>query len=345
MSVKTYAMAINEAHEQLLATDDRVLVLGQGVDSPWFVGTTTLGLVAKFGDARVIDTPVSEAAITGAAIGAAMAGMRPIVFHPRMDFMYLALDQIINHCAQWRYMFAGKVTVPVTIRGIVNRGNEQAAQHSQSPFAIYAHIPGLKVVCPASPYDAKGLLIAAVRDDNPVLYFDDRWLYGLEEDVPDDLYEVPLGKGRVCRIGSHATVVATSYMVREAMKAADVLAAEGISIEVIDPRTLKPLDIDVIMSSVEKTGRLVIADPDWQCCGFSEHVASAIVSMSVDLLESPVQFVTLPESPVPASTPLERAFFPSWKDIVRATKRLVCETDVTRRVSASKGTPSGRATR
>ncbi len=267
MSIKSYAKAINEAHEQLLREDKRVFVIGQGVESPWCVGTTTLGLVDKFGTERVIDTPISEAGVTGAAIGAAMAGMRPIVFHPRMDFMYLAMDQIINHCAHWYYMFGGQVNVPVTIRGIINRGNEQATQHSQSPFAMYAHVPGIKVVCPSSPYDAKGLLVAAVRDDNPVLYCDDRWLYMLEEEVPDGVFEVPLGKGRLCCKGDDVTVVAISYLVREAEKAAEELKRSGISVEVIDPRTLKPLDIDIILKSVYKTGRLVVADPDWPCCG------------------------------------------------------------------------------
>ena len=322
MTVKSYAEAINEAHQQLLATDDRVFVIGQGVDSPWCVGTSTLGLVGKFGSERVIDTPISEAVVTGAAVGAAMAGMRPIVFHPRMDFMYLAMDQIINHCAHWYYMFGGKVNVPVTIRGIVNKGNEQAAQHSQSPFAMYIHIPGLKVVCPASPYEAKGLLIAAVRDDNPVLYCDDRWLYEIKEEVPDEIYEVPLGKGKICREGSDVTIVAVSYLVEEAIKAADLLAAEGIFAEVIDPRTLKPLDIDIILNSVKKTSRLVIAEPDWRRCGFSEHVASMVLNQAFNALKSPVQYVTLPDAPVPASTPLEKAYFPDYKNIVGAVKKI-----------------------
>ncbi len=323
MSIKTYAKAINEAHEQLLAADDRVFVIGQGVDSPWFVGTTTTGLVQKFGSHRVIDTPVSEAGITGAAIGAAMAGMRPIIFHPRMDFMYLALDQIINHCAHWHYMFGGQVNVPVTIRGIINRGNEQAAQHSQSPIGIYVHIPGLKVVCPSSPYDAKGLLTAAVRDDNPVIYIDDRWLYDLEEEVPDDMYEVPLGTGRVFRKGSDVTILGVSYLVREAIKAGELLEAEGISTEVIDPRTLKPLDIDLIVNSVKKTGRLVVTDPDWPVCSFSEHVASVVSGKAFKCLKEPIQFVTLPDAPVPASTILEKAYFPDFNDIYKAVKRLI----------------------
>lgn len=321
MSIKSYAIAINEAHRQLLANDDRVFVIGQGVESPWCVGTTTLGLVELFGTNRVIDTPISEAAVTGSAIGAAMAGMRPIVFHPRMDFMYLTLDQIINHCASWYYMFGGKVNVPVTIRGIVNRGNEQAAQHSQSPFSMYCHIPGLKVVAPASAYDAKGLLVAAVRDDNPVLYIDDRWLYAEEEEVPDELYETPIGQGKICRVGNDVTIVAISYLVKEAMKAAEVLANEGISVEVIDPRTLKPLDIDLIIQSVCKTGRLLVADPDWPICSISEHIAFEVSTKLFSIIKEPIRRINFADSPVPASTPLEKAYFPTSIDIIHNIKQ------------------------
>lgn len=318
MSIKSYAKAINEAHEQLLREDERVFVIGQGVESPWCVGTTTLGLVDKFGSERVIDTPISEAGVTGAAIGAAMAGMRPIVFHPRMDFMYLAMDQIINHCAHWYYMFGGQVNVPVTIRGIINRGNEQATQHSQSPYSMYAHVPGLKVVCPASPADAKGLLVSAVRDDNPVLYIDDRWLYMLEEEVPDEIYEVPIGKGKICREGKDVTIVAISYLVTEALKAADMLENKGIAAEVIDPRTLKPLDINLIVASVRKTGRLIIADADWPCCSFAEHVATLVYKELFSTLKAPVQCINFPDIPMPASTPLEKAFYPDFEDIIDA---------------------------
>lgn len=321
MAVKSYAQAINEAHEQLLSSDQNVFVIGQGVESPWCVGTTTLGLVDKFGPGRVIDTPVSEAAVTGAAIGAAMTGMRPIVFHPRMDFMYLAMDQIINHCAHWFYMFGGKVNVPVTIRGIINRGNEQAAQHSQSPYAMYLHVPGLKVVCPATPYDAKGLLVAAVYDDNPVLYIDDRWLYNLAEEVPVQLYQVPIGKGSVLREGSTVTVVAVSYLVREALEAAVLLEDEGIDLEVIDPRTLKPLDSALILNSVKKTGRLVVAVPEWPVCGFAGYVAAIVTTKRLGWLKGPVQFVTLPDTPVPASTPLEKAYFPGCPEIMTAAQK------------------------
>ena len=325
MSVKTYAKAINEAHQQLMESDHRVFVIGQGVDSPWYVGTTTVGLIEKFGEERVIDTPISEIAVTGSAIGAAMAGMRPIVFHPRMDFMYLALDQIINHCANWNYMFGGKVNVPVTIRGIVNRGGEQAAQHSQSPFAMYAHVPGIKIVCPASPYDAKGLLVAAVQDYNPVLYCDDRWLYGVEGEVPDELYSVPIGIGRICRGGSDATVVTYSYLVPHALNAAQKMQEEGFSVEVLDLRSLKPMDYDMILKSVSKTGRLVVADPEWPMCSVGDHITSMVSQKLFSILKAPVQQMNFPDCPVPASTPLEKAYFLGQHDIEKACRIVMGE--------------------
>ncbi|MBC7104781.1 MAG: alpha-ketoacid dehydrogenase subunit beta, partial [Firmicutes bacterium] len=195
MRTLSYAAAIREAHAQLLALDPRVFLIGQGVWSPWYAGTSLKDLEKEFGRYRVIDSPVSENAVTGAAIGAALAGMRPIVFHPRMDFMLLAMDPIINQAANWSYMFAGQVAVPVVIRAAINRGGEQGAQHSQALHAFFFHVPGVKVVMPSTPYDAKGLLISAVYDGNPVLYIDDRWLYGDTGEVPADLYEVPIGEG------------------------------------------------------------------------------------------------------------------------------------------------------
>ena len=323
MSVKTYAKAINEAHRQLLASDPRVFVIGQGSESPWFVGTTTVGLIETFGDERVIDTPISELVVTGSAIGAAMSGMRPIVFHPRLDFMYLAMDPIINHCAIWHYMFGGQVNVPVTIRGIVNRGGEQAAQHSQSPFAMYAHVPGIKIVCPASPYDAKGLLVAAVQDDNPVLYCDDRWLYALEEEVPDEIYSVPIGKGRRCCEGKDISLVTYSYLVPHAVQAAKELAQDGMSVDVIDLRSLRPMDYELIFESVEKTGRLVVADPEWPVCSIGDHVTSVVSRQCFSALKVPIEQINFPDCPVPASTPLEKAFFPGKEELIHACRRLI----------------------
>ena len=238
----SYSLAINEALHQMMDSDPSVFLIGQGVKSPWYVGNTATGLLKKFGSGRVIDTPVSENAITGTAVGAALVGMRPVVVHPRVDFMMYAMDPVINEAANWHYMFGGKSSVPVVIWGIINRGGEQAAQHSQSLHALFAHVPGLKVVMPSTPYDAKGLMVAAIKDDNPVVYMDDRWLYNMEEEVPEEIYSVPIGKGIIRRKGKDVTLVATSYMAVESMKAAKDLEREGVDVEVIDLRSVKPLD-------------------------------------------------------------------------------------------------------
>ncbi len=242
-----YSLAINEALHQTMQSDETVFLIGQGVKSPWYVGNTATGLLERFGESRVIDTPVSENAITGAAVGAAIAGMRPVVVHPRVDFMMYGLDPVINEAANWHYMFGGKSCVPVVIWGIINRGGEQAAQHSQALHALFAHIPGLKVVMPSTPYDAKGLMVSAIRDDNPVVFIDDRWLYGVEGPVPEECYSVPIGEGIVRRQGADVTLVGVSFMAAESMKAAEKLASVGIDAEVIDLRTVKPLDESLIL--------------------------------------------------------------------------------------------------
>jgi pyruvate/2-oxoglutarate/acetoin dehydrogenase E1 component len=314
----SFGAAMNDAHRLALINDPKCFVIGQGVNNPWFVGKTTTGLMDEFGDARVMDTPVCEAAMTGACIGAAMAGMHPIVFHPRMDFMYLALDQIVNHCASWNYMFNGKVNVPIVIRGIVNRGGEQGAQHSQSPFAIYANIPGLKVVTPATPYDAKGLLLAALEDPNPIVYIDDRWLYDTFEEVPEEYYTVPIGKAVVRHEGKDVTIVTASYMVKESLKAAKELEKQDITCDVIDLRSLKPLDMETINSSVSKTKRAVVAIAEWGFCSLSSQIAKDIYQNNYKLLLNPVEFNTLPDAPAPASKTLESVYYPNAEDIVNS---------------------------
>ena len=319
----SYAQAINEALAQSLAADERVLLLGQGVTSPWYVGSTTEGLVARFGSRRIFDTPVSENGVTGMSVGAALAGMRPVVVHPRMDFMFYAFDQVANHAANWYGMFGGGASVPVTFWGIVNRGGEQAAQHSQSLQAMLSHLPGLKVVMPASPHDAKGLLVGAIRDDNPVAFIDDRWLYEETGEVPADVYETPLGKGIIRREGRDVTIVATSYLVKLGLQAAAMLEDEGISAEVLDPRTLKPLDEGLILASVEKTGRLVVADGGWRNCGFAAEVAAMAAEKAFGALKTPVLRVTLPDAPAPASTALEEAYYVRTADIAAAARHLV----------------------
>jgi pyruvate dehydrogenase E1 component beta subunit len=250
-----------------------------------------------------------------------MAGMRPVMVHPRMDFMVLATDQILNQAAKAHYMFGGAVNVPVVIRGIINRGGEQAAQHSQALQSMYMHIPGLKVVMPSTAYDAKGLLISSVYDGNPVIYIDDRWLYSRKDAVPEALYKVPLGKGVVHRAGGDVTIVATSYMNVEALEAARRLAEEGIECEVVDPRTLKPLDEQIIYDSVAKTGHLVIADAAWRMCGASAEIAALVAENAFDALRAPIQRVTLAEAPAPSASPLEQAYYPWADDVVAAVRR------------------------
>ena len=318
----SYVQAINETLHQMIEGDTSIFLIGQGVTSPWYVGSTTVGLIDRFGPERIIDTPVSEDGVAGVAIGAALAGMRPVLVHPRMDFMYYAMDQIANQAANWHYMFGGQVSVPLTIWAIINRGGEQAAQHSQSLQAMFTHIPGLKVVMPSTPYDAKGLLIAGIKDDNPVIFIDDRWLYNYIGEVPEEIYSVPLGKGVIRREGKEATVVATSYMVIEAIKAAESLEKDGLEVEVIDLRSLKPLDESLLFESVKKTGRLVIADAGWKTCGIGAELAALVAEKAFEYLKAPIMRVSLPDTPAPASSVLEKAYYPSAKNIISAVKRL-----------------------
>jgi pyruvate/2-oxoglutarate/acetoin dehydrogenase E1 component len=311
----SYSLSINEALHQMMAGDDRVFLIGQGVKSPWYVGNTARGLLDRFGPERVIDTPVSENAVTGAAVGASLVGMRPIVVHPRVDFMMYALDPIINEAANWSYMFGGRSHAPLVVWGIVNRGGEQAAQHSQALHALFAHIPGLKVVAPSNPYDAKGLMISAITDDNPVIYIDDRWLYDVEGDVPEEVYSIPIGKGVVTKKGKDVTLVSSSYMVLESVKAADMLEESGISAEVIDLRSIKPFDADIICESVARTGKLVVVDGGWRMCGFSAEVSALVNETMFRYLKRPVMRIALPDCPAPASSILESEYYPTADNI------------------------------
>lgn len=318
-----YSLAINEAIHQMMAFDESVFLIGQGVKSPWYVGNTARGLLERFGDERVIDTPVSENAITGAAVGAAVAGMRPIVVHPRVDFMMYALDPIINEAANWHYMFGGKSSVPVVIWGIINRGGEQAAQHSQALHALFAHIPGLKVVMPSTPYDAKGLMISAIRDNNPVVFLDDRWLYSTAEDVPEEVYSVPIGEGIIRKAGKDVTLVSVSYMMVESCKAAQELMGKGIDVEVIDLRTVKPLDEKLLLKSVEKTGRMVVVDGGWKTCGIASEISALMVENAFKHLKAPIKRVTLPDVPAPASCVLENVYYQKSEDIIQAIEEVL----------------------
>lgn len=319
----TYVEAINEALHQKLAADDRVILIGQGVTSPWYIGRTTVGLIDDFGPERIIDTPVSENGITGIAIGAALAGLRPVLLFPRMDFMYYALDQIANHAANWHYMFGGQNSIPLTIWAIINRGDEQAAQHSQALQAVFTHIPGLKVVMPSNPHDAKGLLAASIEDDNPVVFIDDRWLYKDKGEVPENLYTTPIGEGALLRKGKDITIVANSYMANEALKAAKYLEDENVAVEVIDLRSLKPLDEKLLFASIKKTGRIVIVDGGWRTCGIAAEISALVAEKAFGYLRAPIMRVTLPDAPAPASRVLEDVYYPKADNIIRAVRKIL----------------------
>lgn len=315
-----YALAINEAISQSMAHDDSVFLIGQGLKSPWYVGQTCTGLLADFGEQRIMDTPISENAITGAAVGAAIAGMKSIVVHPRVDFMIYGLDPVINQAANWYYMNGGKASVPVVIWGIINRGGEQGAQHSQSLQAMFAHIPGLKVVMPATPYDAKGLMAAAINDPDPVVFMDDRWLYGVEEDVPEEFYEIEIGKAAVRHKGNDLTIVASSYVAHEAEQAALQLENEGITVELVDLRTIKPLDKETILKATAKTGKLLVIDGGWQSFGVSAEIAALAVEHVFSDLKMPVKRLALPDVPAPASQHLEKGYY-IHREIILETAR------------------------
>lgn len=324
MREMSYVDAINEAFRQSLETDERVFLIGQGVNSPWYVGSSTKGLFDQFGSERVVDTPICEDSITGLAVGAAIAGMRPIAVHPRMDFALLAMEQLVGQAANWHYMSGGRVKVPMVAWLIINRGGEQAAQHSQSLQAFFGHIPGLKAFMPSTPYDVKGLLIASIQDDNPVIFLDDRWLYQEVGPVPEEMYTIPIGNAAVRREGNDVTIIATSYLAAEAMRAVAPLEEAGIDAEIIDLRTIKPIDAQAVTQSVKKTGRLIVADGGWASCGVSAEVAALVAETdAVHHLKAPVKRVALPPAPAPMASPLEQAYFPDTDEIVAAVSDLV----------------------
>lgn len=258
--ILTYAEAVHEALDLKMADDPRVYLIGLGVPDPKGTFGTTIGLQEKYGSKRVMDMPVSENAMTGVVLGSALTGMRPVLSHQRVDFALLSLDQIINHASKWHFMFGGQSSVPLVIRLIIGRGWGQGPQHSQSLESLFAHIPGLKVLMPVIPADAKGLLISAIEDENPVVILEHRWLHGVKGNVPDGMYRVQIGKASVVRTGMDLTVVASSYMVLEALRATDMLQKGGKSADVIDLRSLRPIDDVVIMRSIQKTGRLLVLD-------------------------------------------------------------------------------------
>jgi len=319
----TYVEALKEALRQKMHADPRVFLFGEDIGVYGGAFGVTAGLQQEFGPARVRDTPISEAAIAGLAVGAAVTGMRPVGEIQFMDFVTLSMEQLVLQGAKMRYMFGGKATVPLVLRMPAGGGTGAAAQHSESLENWFVHVPGLKVVMPSNPYDAKGLLIAAIEDMNPVIFIEHKLLYKMKGDVPEDMYTVPLSNTRIVREGKHLTVVATSLMVSRALEAANTLAQDGIEIEVIDPRTLSPLDDAPIFESVKKTGKALIVHEACQNGGFGGEVVARIAgSAAFDYLEAPIKRLAGLDIPMPYNRELERAAIPQVEDIVREARKL-----------------------
>ena len=306
-----------------MAKDPSVYIMGLGVPDPKGVFGSTLGLQEKFGEDRVMDMPVAENGMTGIAIGSALNGMRPIMTHQRIDFALLSIDQIVNQAAKWHYMFGGLKSIPIVIRLIIGRGWGQGPQHSQSLQAWFAHVPGLKVVMPSTPYDAKGLLISSIEDNNPVIFIEHRWLYNIEDEVPEGIYRVPLQKCRIVRKGADISIVALSYMVIEAIRAADILIKDGIEAEIIDIRTLNPLDKQLILNSIKKTGRLIVVDTGWKTGGFAAEVISLAAEEVFSELKCTPQRITLPDCPTPTTQALANKYYPRAIHIVEVARKIL----------------------
>jgi pyruvate dehydrogenase E1 component beta subunit len=328
-SLITFREALSRALAREMENDPSVFVFGLDVPDHKRIFGSTAGLVEKFGIERCFGTPLSEDAMTGVALGAAISGLRPVHVHIRADFMLLGMNQIANMISNLRYMSGGKVSIPLVIRGVIGRGWGQSAQHSKSLHGVFAHFPGLKVVMPTTPQDAYSLLRSAIRDDNPVIFLEHRWLYDITGEV-DDVQVIPLGLPAVRRAGTDLTVVCTSWMNIEALKAAEVLAKRGVELEVVDVRTVSPLSDEMLLASVSKTKRCVVADYDWIVCGFAAEVAAMISERCFGVLERPVQRLGFAHVPCPTTRPLENLFYPSAITIIRAAERMLDldETDL-----------------
>lgn len=318
----TFRDAVNRAMVKEMELDPKVFVFGLDVPDHKRIFGSTRGLVEQFGKERCFGTPLSEDAMTGVALGAAISGLRPIHVHIRVDFMMLAMNQIVNMISNLRYMSGGKLSVPLVIRGVIGRGWGQSAQHSKSLHSMFAHIPGLKVVMPTSPQDAYSLLRSAVRDDNPVIFLEHRWLYDIEGEVDEDK-SVPLGKSVLHKQGKDITIVSTSWMSVEAMKAAEVLEKRGIQLEVIDVRSVAPLDEETIINSVQKTKQCIVADYDWAFCGFSAELAALISHRCFGYLKKPVERLGFAHVPCPTTRPLENLYYPSAVQIIRTAEKML----------------------
>ncbi|HAN71229.1 MAG TPA: alpha-ketoacid dehydrogenase subunit beta [Actinobacteria bacterium] len=319
----TYVKAFNEGMHQIMAEDPDVFLIGEDVAGYGGVFHMFDGLLAEFGERRVKDTPIAEQAIIGLGVGAAARGLRPVCDLMFMDFIGVAMDQIFNQAAKMKYMFGGAVSVPLTITTAGGAGMSAAAQHSQSLEAWLAHVPGLKVALPATPYDAKGLIVGAIRDDNPTIVVLQKKMLGVKGPVPEEIYAIPFGQANVAREGTDVTVVAIARMVPEALKAAEQLAADGISVEVIDPRTVQPLDTETIVTSVRKTNRALIVHEAVQFGGIGAEISSQIQEEAFDYLDAPVARLAAPFAPVPYAPILENAYVPDAARIDQAVRRLL----------------------
>jgi pyruvate/2-oxoglutarate/acetoin dehydrogenase E1 component len=319
----SYVDAVREATDQEMARDPDVVLFGLDVDDPKAIQGTTRGLLEKYGPERIFGTPLSEDAMTGAAVGMALAGLRPIHVHIRMDFLLLAMNQLINVAAKSRYMYGGKVAVPLVVRSMIGKSWGQGAQHSQGLHSFFMHVPGLKVVAPTTPYDAKGCLVAAVRDDNPVLYVEHRLLHFQKGPVPEDDFAVKPGKARVTAAGDDVTLVGISYMQVECLRARRYLEDVGVSAEVIDPIWLSPLDTDTIAASVARTRRLLVVDSGWLCCGAAAEILAQVTERLQGVCNVRVHRMGFAPVTCPTTTPLEDLFYPNARTIAAAARNLV----------------------
>jgi pyruvate dehydrogenase E1 component beta subunit len=333
MSKKSFRQAINEALAQEMRRDHRVVLMGEdvagglgagGEDDAWGgpLGVTK-GLVGEFGRERVLDTPITESGFIGAAVGAAATGLRPVAELMFVDFMGVCFDQIFNQAAKFRYMFGGKAVTPVVIRTMYGAGFRAASQHSQCLYPIFTHIPGLKVVIPSNAYEAKGLLIQAIRDDDPVIFFEHKMLYDEIMEVPDEPYTIPFGEANLTREGTDVTIVALGRMLKFANEAADLLAKQKISCTVIDPRTTSPMDFDTILESVEETGRLVVVDEAHPRCSMATDISAVVAQDAFKSLKAPIRMVTPPHVPVPFSPALEDEYIPNTARVMAAVRSVL----------------------
>ncbi|MFI8495596.1 alpha-ketoacid dehydrogenase subunit beta [Peribacillus butanolivorans] len=336
------SQAINEAMALAMRKDENVILMGEDVaggaevdhlqdDEAWGgVLGVTKGLVQEFGRVRILDTPIAEAGYMGAAMAAASTGLRPIAELMFNDFIGSCLDEVLNQGAKFRYMFGGKAQVPVTIRTMHGAGFRAAAQHSQSLYALFTSIPGLKVVVPSSPYDAKGLLLSAIEDNDPVIFFEDKTLYNMVGEVPEGYYTIPIGKAEIKRSGSDLTIVAIGKQVHTAMDAAEQLAGRGIEVEIVDPRSLSPLDEESILSSVAKTNRLIVMDEANPRCSVATDIAALVADKGFDTLDAPIKRITAPHTPVPFSPPLEDIYLPTPEKVIKVVSELLGEPSILR---------------